>query len=67
VYNSRVHDVLSEEYGYEMPRGLTKTDKYLAYAKLMQRFAEAAQAKDMWALDVFFSDRFQKSRDRGSD
>jgi hypothetical protein len=65
VYNSRVHDVLSEEYGYEMPRGLRKTDKYLAYARLMQRFSEATQARDMWALDVFFLDRFQKGRARG--
>lgn len=66
VYNSRVHDVLNEEYGFEMPRGLTKTDKYLAYAELMQRFSEDTRARDMWALDVFFVDRFRRSQSRAS-
>ncbi len=61
VYNSLVRNVLAE-YDYEIPRGLAKAEKYLDYAKLMQQFSEAAQAKDMWALDIFFLDRFQKGR-----
>jgi len=60
VYNSKVRDVL-REYGFEMPRGLTKTDKYLVYARLMQQLSEEVQAKDMWALDIFVVDRSEKS------
>ena len=66
VYNSRAHDVLVREYGYGMPRGLTKTDKYLDYAKMMRELAGATQAKDMWALDILVLDRFQKSPPRRS-
>ena len=53
VYNSLVHGVL-EGYGYELPRGLSKAEKYLKFAKLMQEFVHDTKAKDVYALDRFF-------------
>lgn len=52
VYNSKVKGVL-EGYGYELPRGLSKTEKYLAFARLMQQFVHDTKAKDVYALDPF--------------
>ena len=63
VYNSRVQGVLTA-YGYELPRGLSKADKYLAYAKLMGQFVRDTNAKDVYALDGFFLDRTRKNRGR---
>ena len=53
VYNSKVEGVL-RRYGYEIPRGLTPAEKYLAYARLMRKFAAETDAKDVYALDRFF-------------
>ena len=63
VYNSRVQGVLTA-YGYELPRGLSKADKYLAYAKLMGQFLRDTNAKDVYALDGFFLNPFRKNRGR---
>jgi HKD family nuclease len=63
VYNSRVQGVLTA-YGYELPRGLSKADKYLAYATLMGQFVRDTNAKDVYALDGFFLDRTRKNRGR---
>jgi HKD family nuclease len=56
ISNSKT-DAALKSYGYEMPRGLSKADKYLAYAKLMQQFVRETSAKDMYALDRFFLSR----------
>lgn len=52
VYNSKVEGVL-RKYGYEIPRGLTEAQKYLAYARLMRKFARESGARDVYALDRF--------------
>jgi HKD family nuclease len=59
VYNAKVEGVLSK-YGYEIPRGLTSAQKYVAYAELMRKFAEATGASDVYALDRFFLHRSQQ-------
>jgi HKD family nuclease len=56
IYNSRT-DAALKGYGFEMPRGLSKADRYLAYARLMQQFVRETAAKDMYALDRFFLSR----------
>src|SRR5208282_2370938 len=60
VYNSKVQVVL-DEYGYELPRGLSKAEKYLAFAKLMQKFMHDTKAGDVYALDGFFLERSRKN------
>jgi hypothetical protein len=60
VYNKRVQGVLTG-YGYELSRGLSKAEKYLAYAKLMGQFLRDTNAKDVYALDRFFLDRSPKN------
>lgn len=62
VYNQRVQGVL-EKYGYGIPRGAGKAEKYLAFAKLMQRFVRETGARDMYALDRFFLDSSRSKRD----
>jgi hypothetical protein len=61
VYNSKVQGVL-ETFGYEIPRGLSEADKYIAYARLMQEFALETKAKDVYALDLFVLDRSGENR-----
>jgi hypothetical protein len=63
VYNQQVKDVLGE-YGYGTPRGAGKTEKYLAFAKLMQEFVQKSGARDMYALDWFFAPHAKRSRKR---
>lgn len=41
-----LHQDRNCKYGYVIPRGLTKTDKYLAYSRLMQQFVSESKARD---------------------
>lgn len=53
VYNSKVEGVL-RKYGYEIPRGLSEAQKYLAYVRLMRTFAKETGAGDVSVIDRFF-------------
>lgn len=53
VYNGPVAAVL-QEFRYKAPRGASRGEKYLAFAKLMRRFVKETGAKNMLQLDPFF-------------
>ena len=52
IYNSKT-DAALKKYGYELPRGLSKAARYIAYSRLMQQFMRDTGARDMFALDRF--------------
>ena len=53
VYNSPVHFTL-RSFGYQPPRRVGISGRYLAFANLMEEFMKACGAKDVCALDWFF-------------
>ena len=53
VYNGPVAAVL-RDFRYKAPRGASRGEKYLAFAKLMRRFVQETGAKNMLQLDPFF-------------
>ncbi len=53
VYNSPVAETL-KALEYTLPRGMSATAKYLAFAEMMRKFMRESGAPDMLALDCFF-------------
>jgi HKD family nuclease len=53
VYNSPVEQTL-RHFGYEDPRGVEASVRYLSFADEMNNFMRDSGAKDMLALDGFF-------------
>lgn len=61
VYNSRVEAVL-RHFEYEVSRGASQGDRYIAYANLMADFMRDCGAVDVLELDAFFYHYSQKLR-----
>jgi len=53
VYNLPVAETL-DAFEYQLPRGMSPSAKYLAFAELMRKFRAESGAPDMLALDCFF-------------
>jgi HKD family nuclease len=53
VYNRPIAETLAA-FGYNVPRGMRPSTKYLAFCEMMPRFRSSSGAPDMLALDCFF-------------
>lgn len=59
VYNAPVVKTL-RSFGYKSPRGLSKSEKYIAFNSMMDTFKKETGLRDAYALDVFFFNYAQK-------
>jgi HKD family nuclease len=59
VWNDAIKRALGD-FGYEHTRGLSKAQKYLEFAELMERFLKESGARSTLELDAFFFEHYDK-------